>query len=347
MEGFQYNGIHCSEYNVWYVPDASDRWFASPEFETYEGEVSKKAGGYWYGRRTKIRSFKLKCYYEDIDLETREDIRNWLEADEEAELIFDSRPCAIYYVRPSNIVQGEEYTTLADNLCPLYSGTFEVTFTAYKPYGFLKEKYYTDIDVDNASIICGMLEENEMPALPTTSSRSFMLYNCGTITCDTIQRIGGSGEDIIIENETNGTKCALESLPSEGYLEIDSELGIIKVVNNGTGVIDYSYHDEGFMTLAPYLPRRNDIVVQTISGSSNVMMVNSSPRKSDVGRYIYLDDSWKKISGIGQGNVFTIDSAASFTGVVKTKIVTMNDITITGTNLSLNKLEIDYKPMVV
>ena len=76
--GFTYNGIHSSKYNCYYIPDANDRWFASPEFEVYSKEVPERAGGYGYGARTKIRSLTLKVYFEDITIGTREKIRSWL-----------------------------------------------------------------------------------------------------------------------------------------------------------------------------------------------------------------------------------------------------------------------------
>lgn len=79
MEGFTYNGIHSSRFSCYYIPDASDRWYASPDFEIYEEEVVGRPGGYTYGTRTKIRTMSLKVYYEDITIETREQIRMWLD----------------------------------------------------------------------------------------------------------------------------------------------------------------------------------------------------------------------------------------------------------------------------
>lgn len=57
MEGFTYNGIHSETLSVWFIPDAQDRWFASPEYEVYEDETYGSDGGYYYGNRAKIRKF--------------------------------------------------------------------------------------------------------------------------------------------------------------------------------------------------------------------------------------------------------------------------------------------------
>ena len=152
MYGFQYNGIHCSQYHVSYTPDEKSRWFPSPDFEVFEQNASSKSGGYYYGSRTKIRTFTLKCYYEDINDETRENIRNWLaEGTEEAgELIFDIRPFATYYVRVTKIVQGTSYASSTDGVNTLFSGQFEITFSAYQPYGLLNKKYYEDVSIYDA-----------------------------------------------------------------------------------------------------------------------------------------------------------------------------------------------------
>jgi len=73
----------------------------------------------------------------------------------------------------------------------------------------LQYKAYEDYDPEGASVYCGMLHNDEMPAEPTTGSRSFLLYNPGTETCETLIRIGGSAgtNGITIKNSTNDTEC--------------------------------------------------------------------------------------------------------------------------------------------
>lgn len=290
LEGFTYNGIHSSEYNCYYIPDASDRWFASPEFEVYEKEVPGRPGGYGYGTRTKIRTLTLKVFFENITKEMREKIRSWLTEDSLGELVLDERPFIIYRsVQLKKTIPGKLYTT-QDLEYPhdVFSGTFTIEFSLYEPYGYLKYKYYTSIDEDLAGFYCGMLEKNEMPSVPSTSSRSFLMYNPGTETCETLIRIGGSvgSGGLTIMNQTNGTECKILSLPSSGYLEIDSFHGAIVHVNGESRTLNFEYHDEGYMNLAPYGRKLNDVVATTTSGSSTVTLDNCKVDKYLVGSYI-------------------------------------------------------------
>lgn len=187
MRGFTYNGIHSSKYNCYHTPNADDRWRESPVFEVYNEEVTGRDGGYCYGYRTKIRTISLKVFYEDITIETRERIRAWLDRKTSGYLVFDERPFVKYYVRPAKTVPGKSYTTRHEGVSQdLYSGTFTIDFSAYEPFGMLSYKYYTDYDEDGAGLYCGILEENEMPGEPTTAARSFLVYNCGTETCNTV-----------------------------------------------------------------------------------------------------------------------------------------------------------------
>ncbi len=346
MDGFQYNGVHCSEFNVWYIPDEKARWFSSPGFEVYDTEVSGKDGGYLYGKRTKIRTFTQECFYEDIDQETRENIRNWLSEDGDGELIFDLRPLAVYYVTPTKVVDGTQYVSKKDGIRELYSGTFQVTFSAYKPFGYLKEKTYQDYDYTNAEAYCGILEESYMPAKPTTQSRSFLVYNPGTKPCDTVLKIGGSGTNLLISNATNGTKCAISSLPASGYLEIDSEIGTVYAVSGSSKTLDFSYHDEGYLTLVPYLPRNYGVIASMTSGSAVIALSNYVPKAKDVGRYIYLNGAWRKITQVNTGTI-TVSNTMTASGMEETKIVTMNEITISGASLTLTTLDQDYRPKII
>lgn len=111
MEGFTYNGKHSNDFHCYFIPDETDNWFASPDFEVYESGDTGKDGGYFYGTRTKVRSFDLKCYYEDITLAQREALRRWLSKDTVGNLVFDCRPHVSYEVRPTKVVSGKRYAT--------------------------------------------------------------------------------------------------------------------------------------------------------------------------------------------------------------------------------------------
>ena len=185
MDGFSYNGKHSGDFGVWYVPDPAVLWTPSPDFEVFDSEDGTRDGGSYYKNRVKKRVFTLACYYEDITIETREKIRAWLNRNTAGMLIFDERPFEYYIVHPTKIVPGKQYTQAGPWLQDTISGTMTITFTAYWPFGYMKYKSYNGTDLDNASAYCGILPDSKMPAAPTTSSRDFLVYNCGTEVCDT------------------------------------------------------------------------------------------------------------------------------------------------------------------
>ena len=348
MSGFTYCGVHSGKYSVEYIPDPKARWDASPEFDVYEEDVAGRDGGYYYGNNTKIRKITLQCFFENIPMETREDIRSWLGRNTKGKLIFDDKPFVYYNVRPSKIVDGEIYTILTGR-GEIHSGTFTVTFSAYEPYGFMTYKQIDDgVDLKGAEIYSGILPAEQMPALISETSTSGLIYNCGTQPCNTLIQIGGTGTDIVISNETNGTFCSLLSLPESGYLEIDSRLGKVTWVHNEQRDVFFEYHNEGYLTLAPYLPKQFNVGVEYKKGSATVSFYGLTSLENYLGKYIYLEDAWHKIVSVSEEDgTAELDTAITANGATLTKIVTMNEIKITGTGMTLNKLSIDYTPVIV
>lgn len=287
-------------------------------------------------------------FFEDITIQKREQIRQWLDQKTSGELIFDDRPFVYYNVRPTKTVTGKLYISRHDGVSTdTYSGTFTVTFTAYEPFGYQKYKYYTGLDEDGASRYCGMLEENEMPPQPETTDTEFLLYNCGTEPCHTKITIAGEADDgLMIHNKTNGTWCKITSLPETGSLVIDSRLGSVSVINNGTETLDFQYHDEGFQKLEPAGVIMEDIWLTTEANSASATIENKPNNKNVAGSYILIDGEWVKIVAEDETGI-TLESEAESSGVSMTKIVPMNEIEITGTSVSQTALNIDYFPMIV
>lgn len=249
--GFVYNGVHSGEYHVEYIPDASDRWFDGTDWNVYETEAEWKNGGYYYGSSAKVKTFELKCFYEEITIKQREDIRNWLHRDTCGALLFDDMPFVYWNVRPTKIVPGELY-----NDSGRYSGTFTVTLTAYEPFGYLTRKSNEPYNTDNANDYCDLIPTSEMPAAPTTSSMTFQVYNPGREECGLTIRLSGSvSNPIEFLNETNETRCIISKLPANDLvLDINGDSGVIQtyVSNNPDNAeYGYAYHDRGVIKLEP------------------------------------------------------------------------------------------------
>lgn len=167
--------------------------------------------------------------------------------------------------------------------------------------------------------------------------------------CNTVIRIGGSvGSDgLVITNETNGSKCKLSSLPSDGYLEIDSYYGTITHVHGETRALDYQYHDEGFLSLDPCGIVMKDVGLHLTRNTKEVRAINDVLPDSCIGRYLWVRNGWHKITGRGASeHAITIEDTMNVTGYYAGIIATMNKITVTGQSISLNTFSIEASPVI-
>lgn len=283
-------------------------------------------------------------FYEDVSMETREKIRMWLSKDRMGELVLDERPFVTYRsVVLSKAVPGRQYThRLAGMPYDTYSGTFTVEFELYEPYGFLNYKFYKNLDNENTRSYCGMVEEMEMPPAPTVTDKTFLIYNPGTVTCDTVIRIAGTAPNgITIKNKTNGTSCTLSSLPDGKTLEIDSKLGTVKA----DGYLAFEYHESGFIRLASYDWKYDNVTGQSEEGSTSVFITNTDTDEGMVGKYIRMGSAWNKITEVGDHSI-TVEKPARKTAVEICMIAGMNEMEIEGDGYTLTTLSVDYAPRI-
>ena len=256
MSGFTYNGIHSSTYHVEYVPDASARWFNGADFSVYETDVAWHNGGYYYGNSAKTREFVLHCWFDGITIKQREQIRKWLGRNTSGNLILDDLPFVYWKVRPTKMITGVLYN---DNECGtmnlVYSGTFDVTLTAYEPFGYLTRKSNDGSENDGAENYCGIIRTSNMPQLPTTSSTSFSVYNPGTESCGLTIRISGtSTAPFRFYNIRNNTTCEFNSVPTGSLiLDINGDTGLVETYTTITGEHEngFAYHNHGVLRLDP------------------------------------------------------------------------------------------------
>lgn len=80
------------------------------------------------------------------------------------------------------------------------------------------------------------------------------------------------------------------------------------------------------------------------SGSTTATV--SDPPADMVDKYVYVGNAWNKVTAVS-GNSVTLENAASVTGTFASPLVVMNEIEITGDNLTLTRLEADYFPVIV
>ena len=266
MSGFTYNGTHCSTYHVEYVPNPSARWWEGAEYETYKKDVTWRNGGYKYGSAVNIRTITLDCYFEEITIKQREQIRKWLGRNTSGNLIFDDMPFVYYKVSPDKIVPGKLYNDTGGT----YSGTFTITFVAENPFGYLTRKSNAGTENDHAEDYCGIKASSAMPATPSTSSREFDIYNPGTEVCGLNIHITGSCMHAIrFYNQRNKTECVINSLPlGTVELRVNADTGNVTVYSAGTSGNGFAHHDRGFIRLEPDEGNStNHIIIQELNSS--------------------------------------------------------------------------------
>lgn len=365
MEGFTFNGIHCSEYGVFYIPDAADRWRQNADFESYTKDVSWKNGGYYYGSAEKIRTMELKCYYEEISIATREKIRKWLMHGTRGKLVFDNMPFVYYNAIPDNVVPGNLY--LDNN--GTYSGTFNVKFVFENPFGIMTRKSNTGSEDDNAEEYCGIIASSMMPSAPSVSATAFDVYNPGTQPCGLSIMVSGSASNPIrFFNPRNKTQCVISSLPENDLiLDINGETGYVKTYiaqmeNNSEN--GYAFHDYGVVRLEP--DTTDFGIAFTASQNGNVYDVQTNDiilNDSYIGAYVRLHGSTAvsaKVISVSP-NTGTMQcspvGSATLPASGSMDISTVNNIVIeektsgggweTPTSLSMTSIAVDYTPCVM
>lgn len=353
MEGFTYRGKHLSDFGCFYIPDASARGDMMGDYDAIYQEYESRDGGYVYGTRVKPRKFSLSCYYEDITRADKERILQWLDRRQSGELIFDNRSYCAYRVHPTAKIQMRDYLT-QDSGTQKYSGTFTIEFTAFFPFARMLAKDLSETEDPYIEEETGILPAYMMPPSPTITDTSFLLYNCGTENANIRIRIAGDvGEGLTIHNAANNQTCKIIGLTTENttkagkWLEIDSETGRVQFGGAAGMKIDYQYHDDGYIQLAPCMPYKKSVTIGYSTGSRIITSSEGIFQEDMVGQYVYLNGAWRYIGRVDSETQAQINVDMTATGSEETAIVTMNRITLTGdSTFSLSKLEIEYTPYV-
>lgn len=358
MNGFTYNGVHCESLGLYYIPTRDDQWFSDPEYDVYSDDVDWRHGGYYYASKAKIRTFTIKCYFEEITVAQRQAIKEWLHRDSQGMLIFDEMPFVYWNVRPGKVPAGNWYNDLQES----HSGTVTITFNAYEPFGYLTRKSNSG-QSDNASDYCNLIDASDMPAAPTTSSRVFNVYNPGTEACGLSIDIKASASNPIrFFNDANGTYCIFGSFPTGGlYVKVDGDTGYISIhlQNSSASGSGFAYHDKGIIRLEPNVGRSGITYVNgQINGTTYQLDLTNYPVSNALrGATLTLANSGVlTVMSVSKANnrvYCTAESAVTLSQTGTCSIMTVNKITIeektgsswvTPTTLTIGDISIDYKP---
>ena len=362
MTGFTYNGVHCEDLGLYYIPTKDDQWFYDPEYDVYDMDIDWRHGGVYYSNKVKVRTFTLKCYFEEIDVARRQAIKEWVRRDSKGALVFDDFPFVYWNVHPGKIPVGNWYLDNNES----HSGTVTITFNAYEPFGYLLRKYNNGQD-DGSEDYCNLIDVDDMPEAPTVADTEFDIYNPGTEVCGlSIEVAGTTSNPFRFFNETNGTFCEFNSLPTSLRLAINGDTGFVDVHVAGTSMLDngFAYHEKGVVRLEPNQGRSDITYVNgTTSGTLYQLDLVGYPVTSAIrGATLVLNESdpiTLEVESISAANnrvwcsseeTFTMPE----TGICSIKNVNsikiqekVNNSWVTpssSTTLDISYISVDYKP---
>ena len=357
MTGFTYNGVHCEDLGLYYIPSKEELWFNDPDYDVYDTNIEWRDGGVYYTSKARVRSFALKCYFEEIDVAKRQAIKNWVRRDSSGLLVFDEFPFIYWRVHPSKIPTGNWYLDNNES----HSGTVVLSFNAYEPFGYLTRKYNNG-DTDGAENYCNLIDLANMPAEPTATDTAFEIYNPGTEACGLSMELEGSCDNAFrFFNEQNGTYCEFNSLPSGLRISVDGDTGYIGTYLAGTSMKDngFAYHNSGVVRLEPNMQKAGiQFINGTVSGTEYQLDIVGYPvGKNIIGAEIVLDGgAVLKVESIGEMNNRVWCTASGQVTLPETgtcSIKTVNKIMVqeksgaswvAPSTLNLSYIKTDYKP---
>lgn len=226
----------------------------------------------------------------------------------------------------------------------LHSGTFTIELTAYDPFARVIPTYIpTDgTESDIAPIVLAtvsnelmVLQQAEMPAAPTTASTEFLMYNCGNQYAHTVIQLAGEG-DVTLTNLTTGQVCEIKGLTNAAtttqnkWIELDSATGRCVLTDGTTPVLDYSYHDYGYIVISPCDQFYRNLEVTCTGHSDIIESPNGEFADWMVGKFIFVDEAWREIIAVNSSTQAQVDTAPNRTRTRYSNVVVMNRIQVSG-----------------
>ncbi len=356
-DGFSFNGHHCSEFGIEYVPSVENRWQDREFYENYTDEVVGKHGSYYWGSKVLQREFEAECFFEDITRYEYNHILKWIGRGAYGDLEFDSRPHIKYKARVGERIEIRPYngTSCYDNVRKTYSGTFTIPFIAYSPLGrmdFLTIENREALDDNDGFLLSetGIITDDIMPQLSYTDlsgvTNEILLYNPGSEYSPLKIRISGpEGENTVsIYNKTTDQMCRIVQFPQSGYLEIDSELGRVMNIDGVVETLGFVYHDEEYIQLEPSCPVYRSMTFSYNAGDLEVVCTQGLSKDME-GKFVYLGGKWIKLNKMNSEYSMSVSTPITSSGVEQSDVVVMNEIVITMDSTTvLPMLEFEYLP---
>jgi len=377
ISGFSFCGVDISTIGLEYAPELEDTYVYKPaksriHEETFDGHN----GGYYYGSSSEPKEFVLRCYFEEkqIDRGVMAKIHHLFREGNSGRLVFSRRPWCYYYATVTDL----DTTGITNYL----NGVIKITMKAYYPYARSDIMSITRQDKNYYEMLenTAFLDNNAMvpPVLfcqnePVTEAMNFLLYNPGTERASVgIEIAGDVGRGVIITNHTTGQVCKFVAMSEDefdgemSFVYLDGLNGKTIAVKNGFSELSFLYHDEGFIELDPAFPAKRNMYIAVQNGYAvtinklydrNSGETREEAEKEYKGQYVWLNNSWHEIAGVGIEDGRNRTGYASDEHIIRlydtvsdglaetSMIVRMNKITVEPVSeMKLTRLKFIYKP---
>lgn len=378
--GFSFCGTDIAKIGLEYAPNLEDTYVYRPSTaKIFDETFDSHTGGYFYGTNKEPKEFILRCVFEEeaIDRGLMAKIHHMFRVGRTGKLVFSRRPWCSY----TAVVTEVDDSQITNYL----NGVVTIKMKAYYPFSTC-DTLWVPMDYPDfwrAMENSALFEKEKMvpptsfasPENPLTESNEnapFILANPGTEYCPVgIEIAGYTGMGVTIENITTGQSCRLINMTpiqydgENSWIYLDSLSGKTLAVENGEKKLSFLNHERGYLNLAPGYPCIRSVPIYTQDGTvytktklyDHLMLeTREDAVERFVGKYVWLDNEWHKITGVGNGtdptmydaldeHILVLDGKVSDGIRDRTSIYQMNEIVIKpDTIMNITRLNFVYKP---
>lgn len=237
--GFEFNGHHSSDYNIWRVSDGSR--YNENSLPNFQDTIANKVGNdgtlYWDSFYTN-KSFSISIAFDSMTETNFMEFRKDFNAKDVGDLIFDELPYKVYSVKLQSPPQ-LKYICFYENGQRIYKGEGTLQFIAYYPFAKSKFKFLNEYE--SIPRYANKPEWAEASRMKSTqgeydgTGEVILLYNGGDLETDWIayyEFTDGECEltQITLNNGTDGilNLASIINQNDDAYLRINSKTNLIE-----------------------------------------------------------------------------------------------------------------------
>lgn len=346
--GFTFCGVHSSKFNIYAISNGGS--YTMPLFANFSDKIESidgYDGAYYFGTNYSNKTRPIQCVVDRVDESMLRSIQNWLNPKRIGKLTFDESPYKYYTAKISNTPNFNFYPQDDGDENHVYSGTFEIDFTAFDPFAYSYVNSVDDYEYfeDSSGLWyydSGILYHGETPPVIVnniTKTTNILLYNGGNQSTKPIITVKGSADEIIIKNNTTDQYFKLNDL-IDVEIVVDSKKGQVRVQD----ILASSFHEGSFMELEGSGRVDRYLAIEFTNGSEQIT-IDKNIDLDIVGRFIAVNDSWYKVvdCNFDLGIVTMNKPFVGITEKYDISVIDLNEIMISGSGLNIETIEFDYK----